>query len=282
MSDATTVGRSPDDLDATLFARFAALVRGRCGIHLPPSKESLLRGRLARRMRSLGVTRFADYYALAASDPAEAAQLVNSVTTNKTSFFREPHHFDLLRAELEAHPPPAGETLKIWSAAASSGEEAYSAAMVAHQVLSPRAADVRVLATDVDTAVLARGEAAIYPEDAIRDVPPAYVRPWFRRGRGDHAGSVRVAPALRERVSFRPLNFVEDPWPLRARFRVIFCRNALIYFEGPLQRRVVERLLSYLEPGGLLFLGHSEAMLGTASRLERVGVTAFRLREERE
>jgi chemotaxis protein methyltransferase CheR len=267
-----TAPQALPELDAKLFSRFAKLVRERAGIALGQHKLDLVRGRLQKRLRALGLSTFEAYWDALERDPRESQWLVNAITTNKTSFFREDHHFDLLAAHLRGRGQ--GERVNIWSAACSSGEEVWSAAMTADATLGART-PYKLLATDVDTDVLARAERGIYPSAALEDIPAELARRYLLKGRGRANGTVQVKPGLRERATFATLNFVLPSWPLRARFEAIFCRNVLIYFDAEMQRRTVDRLLSFLVPGGIFFLGHSESLLGVRSDLRRIGPTAF-------
>ena len=267
-------------LTAEQFERFRALVHQRSGIALRPEKQQLLCSRLARRLRELHLSSFDQYYALVMQDVhgVELEQLLNAITTNKTSFFREAHHFDELRNRVVAKiVASGGRRLRVWSAGCSTGEEPYSILMTALDAIpSWETADVRVLASDIDSEVLATAERGVYAAEALEDVPPELRRRWFIEGTGDKVGQVRVRGVLRERAAFRRINFVAPSWPVRATFDAIFCRNALIYFDTETQHRVVKRLLTYLAPGGCLFLGHSESMAGMHPELTSLGRTSYR------
>ncbi|HVZ37462.1 MAG TPA: protein-glutamate O-methyltransferase CheR, partial [Polyangiaceae bacterium] len=233
-------------------------------------------------LRELKLTSFDDYYALVTSrsqgNHPELEHLLNAITTNKTSFFRESHHFDVLRRCVVAPSAEAGgqPKLRIWSAGCSTGEEPYSILMTICEALPHwEGADVRVLASDLDSEVLATGERGVYPREHTDELPAELRRRWFIEGSGNQRALVRVRRALRERVAFRRINFVEPDWPVRVRFDAIFCRNALIYFDSETQRTVVGRLLSYLLPNGYLFLGHSESMAGARPELKSLGRTAY-------
>lgn len=267
-------------LTSVQFDRFRALVHARSGIALRPEKQQLLCSRLAKRLRARGLRDFDDYYTLltsAACPTDELEQFLNAVTTNKTSFFRESHHFDELRERVVA--PQARKSsprLRVWSAGCSTGEEPYSILMTVLDALpNYEQADVRVLASDLDSQVLAAGERGVYPRERLEELSSQLVKRWFVEGSGDKAGLIRVRRALRERVAFRRINFVEASWPIRTTFDAIFCRNALIYFEAATQREIVSRLLSYLAPGGCLFLGHSESMAGVRPDLKSLGRTSY-------
>ncbi|HEY6879366.1 MAG TPA: CheR family methyltransferase [Polyangiales bacterium] len=269
------------ELSAQQFAHFRQLVREHSGIALRPEKHQLVCSRVARRLRALSLSSFDEYLALLARQGPhgeELEQLLNAITTNKTSFFREAHHFE----ELQKHvvQPKLRETdaprLRVWSAGCSTGEEPYSivATLLA---ATPRweHADIAVLASDLDTNVLAVGERGVYSLEKLEELPAAIAERWFIRGTGDKAGLIRARRELRQRIAFRRINFIEPDWPVRTRFDAIFCRNALIYFDPPVQREIVSRLLAYLAPGGMLFLGHSESMAGVRPDLRSLGRTSY-------
>lgn len=269
------------ELSAQQFERFQQLVRAHSGIALRPEKHQLVCSRLARRLRALALSSFDEYLALLARqgpDGEELEQLLNAITTNKTSFFREAHHFSelcehVLKPKLQRAGAPR---LRVWSAGCSTGEEPYSVVATLLQA-TPRweQADIAVLASDLDTNVLAVGERGVYPAEKLDELPTAIAKRWFVHGTGDKASLIRVRKELRQRVGFRRINFIEPDWPVRTRFDAIFCRNALIYFEPPMQREIAARLLAHLEPGGLLFLGHAESMAGARPDLRSLGRTSY-------
>ena len=267
------------------FARFRDLVREHTGITLGPHKRHLLRARLGRRLRALGMTTFAEYYEYLTGPEAggtgELTAFVNAITTHKTDFFREPHHFDYLRARWTStwrhEAERAGRRrLRLWSAACSSGEEPYTLAMVlAEAGLTPPAWDTRILASDIDTECLAQMESGVYPMERVTPVPADLLKRYFLRGTGRHGAEVRVRPELRALVTARRINLAESAWPIRTRFHVIFCRNALIYFDRTMQRSILERLVSFLEPSGVLVLGHAESVFGLVEGLSHLGNTIY-------
>jgi chemotaxis protein methyltransferase CheR len=268
------------------FKRLRDLVHAQTGIALGPQKRCLLETRLGRRLRALGLQTFGDYERfLAERDPrgAELGQFVNAVTTNKTDFFREAHHFQYLAEEwLPAVRAEADRTgarsLRIWSAACSSGEEPYTIAMVVREGLGAAAPgwDVKILASDIDTDVLARAAEGVYSLEQVEPVPRAMLARHFLRGTGASAGRVRVRPEVAALVAFRRINFLDDPWPIRLRFDAVFCRNALIYFDRATQQRILERMAGLLKDGGLLFLGHSESLYGLLTGFTHLGQTIYR------
>ena len=263
------------------FRQFTAFVYRQTGIALNDTKRPLVCSRLSKRLRHHGYVRLGEYYDhLTERDPTgeELVQMVNALTTNKTEFFREAHHFALLRTDIVDRCAPANgpRRLRVWSAGCSSGEEAYSIAFTVLDGL-PDAADrdVRILASDIDTDVLALATRGVYAANRVAGVPTALRERYLVRGRGRSEGLVRVRPEVTRLVTFRRINLRDESWPIRATFDAIFCRNVLIYFDRALQRRVVRRLVEYLKPGGYLFLGHSESLLGMGPGLRSVGKTVY-------
>ncbi len=278
-------GHAISDAD---FDRVRTLLAKLAGISLSDAKRQLVVSRLKRRLIALGLPSFGAYCNLLES-PTGAAELqtfVNRLTTNKTDFFREPHHFDILRDRvvpefLRSARQGRRHTLRVWCAASSSGEEPWTLAIVLADALKRMPeVDFRIDASDIDTEVLAKANRAVYPMSAI-DVPELTDSGrFFLRGTGSHAGTVRVRDELRAKVSFRPLNLNEssETWGWPKKFDAIFCRNVLIYFNRATQIDVTERLVSQLSPGGWLFFGHAESVAATNAEIERVGQTAYRLR----
>lgn len=269
-------------LSTAQFERFRQLVGEHAGIALRPEKQQLVCSRLARRLRALGLTSFDEYYALIAREGdhgEELEQLLNAITTNKTSFFREAHHFDELRNRVvlpKLRDGAGSLQLRVWSAGCSTGEEPYSiVTTLLDAIPNWQSADIRVLASDLDSNVLTVAERGVYALDKLEELPDGCGRRWFIAGSGDKAGFIRARRELRERVAFRRINFVDPVWPVKACFDAVFCRNALIYFDTDTQKRIVERLLGYLKPGGLLLLGHSESMAGVRADLQSLGRTTY-------
>jgi chemotaxis protein methyltransferase CheR len=255
------------------------------GISLGPHKRPLLQARLARRLRALGLATFKEYHHhLTELDRSgeELGQFVNAITTNKTDFFREPHHFRYLADHwvpaMKARAARTGNrTMRIWSAGCSTGEEPYTIAMAIRDALGSAAGwDIRILASDLDTDVLARADAGVYDAEHTAPIPEAVLARHFLRGRGEHAGRVRVRPELHALVAFRRINLMDPRWPIRSPLDVIFCRNVLIYFDRPTQQRLLERFLGVLQDDGLLFLGHSESVHGLLDRMTHLGHTMYR------
>lgn len=259
------------------FRFIARLLYQKAGITLPPAKQDMVYSRLSKRLRALGLTRFRDYTRyLKEHESEELEPFLNALTTNLTSFFREAHHFEFLRRELlpKLAGRSTGQPIRIWSAGCSSGQEPYTIAMVLRDNL-PAGRNARILATDLDSQVLAQAQAGIYPLEAVEGMEPALLRRHFLRGRGRQQGQVRVKPHVREMVIFRRLNLLE-PWPMKTRFDAIFCRNVFIYFDKPTQTRLATRFADCLAPNGHLFLGHSEILQGLDDRFIPLGRTIYR------
>jgi chemotaxis protein methyltransferase CheR len=278
---------APDDADDHLsaldFGRIAKLIEGEAGIKLPPGKRLMVEGRLRKRMRALGQPDFASYCNLLFKQGGlerELTHLINAVTTNKTDFFREAEHFDFLAEQMVPALLKARERnplLKIWSAASSTGAEAYTLAMVLDELAAQRGGfRFAILGTDISTAVLAQGRRAVYTAEMIAPVPPELQARYFMHPRRPGARrEVRVVPELRRLVRFIHLNLMERSYPFDRDVDVIFLRNVLIYFEKADQDAVVARLVDHLRPGGYLVLGHSESMIGTSLAVRQVAPAVF-------
>jgi chemotaxis protein methyltransferase CheR len=245
------------------FERVRRLIHARAGISLNDSKQNMVYSRLSRRLRTLPLASFGNYLDRLEGDSSfyarEAQEFVNALTTNLTAFFREPHHFPALAEFLRAQG--SGNALRLWCAAASTGEEPYSIAMTMAETLGP-GTGARLLATDIDTQVLATASRGVYRLDAAQPCGAERLKRFFLRGTGANDGMVRVKPELPKLVGFATLNLLEANWAALRSFApsldVIFCRNVMIYFDKPTQRQILERFAQVLRPGGLLFIGHSE------------------------
>ncbi|MEL1264223.1 CheR family methyltransferase [Pseudoxanthomonas putridarboris] len=273
--DARAVGSRDFAFDDRDFRRVCELIRERAGIALADGKRDMVYGRLSRRLRALGLRSFKDYLDQLERDGGDEWQaFTNALTTNLTSFFREPHHFERLRQELaqRAHAGP----LKLWSCAASTGEEPYSIAITACEAYGTLAPPIRILATDVDTQVLATGERGVYPMERIASLDDAVKRRYFQRGSGPNEGFCRVHPALRQLIDFRPLNLLAPRYDVAGPFTAVFCRNVMIYFDKPTQRGILTRLVPHLADDGMLYTGHSENYLHAADIIQPCGRTLYR------
>jgi chemotaxis protein methyltransferase CheR len=258
------------------FKRVQKVLKERSGIDIGDGKRMLVYGRLARRMRALRLARFADYLQMV-EDPhsSESVNFLNALTTNVTELFREEHHFEILKKRVVPEVKSSGSTrLRIWSAGCSAGDEPYSIALTLAQFPELSSWDIRILATDIDSAILEQAQAGVYPIERIEKLKPEH-RAGFLRGIGSNSGSARVSAPLRELITFKRLN-LQDQWPMSGPFDVIFCRNVFIYFDTPTRERLVRRFAALLRPGGFLFLGHSESPSANATpSLKSCGQTAF-------
>lgn len=267
-------------LSSKEFKFICKLVYDATGIVLDERKREMVYRRLMRRTRDLKLASFASYCQLL-DDPnsGELPNFTNAITTNLTSFFRENHHFDYLRDTfIPEHISRFGHSrrLRIWSSASSTGEEPYSIAITLLQAFGSQASewDMKILATDLDTEVLATGIEGVYKKDRIKDLPASNSKSWFKRGRGNNSDMVKVHPDLQQLITFKALNLLHD-WPMRGPFDVIFCRNVLIYFDKPTQQKLVRRFHQMLRPGGLLMLGHSESLAKDDQLYRVLGRTIF-------
>ena len=226
-----------------------------CGIRLNDQKEELVRSRLLRRLRELNLSTFREYLARVEKDAQERTQLIDALTTNTTQFFRERHHFDLLTSTYLPRWHERRQPVRIWSAGCSSGQEPYTLGMTIRDF--GRVNDIKILATDISTKVLAMASSGVYPDDEVAGLPPGIMSKHFEPG--PSPGTHRVAAQTRAYVKFARLNLLER-WPMKGPFQAIFCRNVMIYFERDLQLKLAERYIELLEPGGLLCIGHSESI----------------------
>lgn len=255
------------------FDRIRTLLRQHTGISLSETKRSMVYSRLARRLRVTGRPSFSAYLEGLRVGAPEWEYFVNALTTNLTYFYRESHHFQVLAAYLKrlaAQRP--GQTLQIWCAAASTGEEAWTIAITAAEAFGSLAPPVRILATDLDTQVLASARQGVYRREQLAKVPETLARRYFCDEAGGQSG---VRPELRVLVNFRPLNLLDPVWPVRGPLDAVFCRNVLIYFDRPTQLHVVERMAGLMPAGALLFVGHSESFSQGQQRFMLQGRTVY-------
>jgi chemotaxis protein methyltransferase CheR len=261
------------------FRRLRDLVHARTGIALSDAKRELVYGRLARRLRKLNLASFAEYCRLVErADSGELQELTNAITTNLTSFFRENYHFEQLASQtlpqLESEPA-ARQRLRLWSAGCSTGEEPYSLAVVMRECLAHLSNwDIKMLATDIDSKVVATAAEGVYAEERFKGVSPERIRNWFPQvpGRPGFRAASRELKAL---ITFKQLNLLEA-WPMKGPFDVIFCRNVVIYFDKPTQRKLFDRMADMQKPGGWLFIGHSENLHNVTDRYKLVARTVYR------
>lgn len=276
--------KAPAVLSDAEFRRLSEFIHAHCGIKMPPGKKVMLEGRLQKRLRALGLTGFREYCDFLFQDDGAAAEItlmIDAVTTNKTDFFREPVHFNLLAGTilprfLERERQP-GAPFLVWSAGCSTGEEPYSIAMTLSEfALVHPGFRWDVLATDISTKVLDHARTAIYDEERVDCVPAVMRQRYLLRGKNRRAKLVRIAPELRNRVAFQRLNLMDEGLRFAEPFDAVFCRNVIIYFDRATQEALINRLCRQLRPGGHLFLGHSESLHGFELPLERLSSTVYR------
>jgi len=264
-------------LTTSEFAKIRQLAYDTFGLDLRAGKETLVAARLGKQIRERGFRSFDEYYQHVVQDSTGEGlvRLIDCLTTNHTSFFREPAHFDFLRKTFLPEWKHR-DTIDLWSAACSTGEEPYSIAMCILDELGASAArKVRILATDISTRVLEAAEKGIYPAERLELVSAIQLRAYWLRGEGNWAGSYRVKKELREMIDFRRMNLLQPGAP-GGRYALIFCRNVMIYFDRPTQQRVVERLAQQLEPGGYLLTGHAESLSGIGHGLGYIQPAVYR------
>ena len=263
------------EFDEHDLKRICALIYERAGIVLAEHKRDMVYSRVGRRVRHLHLTRFSDYLAQLEGNPrsAEWEAFTNALTTNLTSFFREEHHFPLLARHVAGRAGP----VRVWCAAASTGQEPYSIAMQLVEALGERA-DVRVFATDIDTQALEVAARGVYPLTQIDKLDEKRRKRFFQKGGGQRAGYVRVRPELAARVTFQPLNLVAANWPRHGPYDAVFCRNVMIYFDTATQAGILKRFVPYMKPDALLFAGHSENFSYISDQFRLRGQTIYTLR----
>ncbi|GAA3213004.1 CheR family methyltransferase [Dactylosporangium siamense] len=265
----------PTEITTTEFQAISQFLHQRTGIRLAPGKETLVQGRLDKRLRKLGLRSYTEYLQVLRSPqhPAETRQAIDLLTTNETFFFREPRHFEFL-GQVIAPAHRASRPFRLWSAASSSGEEAYSAAMVLADALPN--APWEVVGTDISSRVVAGAEAGLYPISAAEKIPTPLLRRYCRKGRAEYEGLMAIDRALRARTTFLGANLLEDQSRL-GRFDVIMLRNVMIYFETATKAEVVGRLQDMLHPGGYFIVSLSETLNGIPSRLRQVQPSIYQL-----
>ncbi|MBU3020706.1 protein-glutamate O-methyltransferase CheR [Aestuariibacter sp. A3R04] len=253
------------------FERVRATVFKIAGIRLQDTKVTMVYSRLSRRLRALGIGSFRDYLGLVDKSETEQQEFVNALTTNLTSFFREPHHFAALEKYLRAHP----KTTAIWCAASSTGEEPYSIAMTVAEVFGTFSPGIKIIASDIDSKVLATARQGIYKAQTLNKMPMERQKQFFYRGKGSHTGNVRVIDDVRKMVTFRQINLTDDNYGFNHNMDVIFCRNVMIYFDKPTQYKVLNNLVSHLNKDGLYIAGHSEHFTEANHLIRPVGKTIY-------
>lgn len=237
------------------FAKVQSLIYQRAGISLHDGKHAMVYSRLSRRLRETGHSSFHDYLTwLGQHDGPEWQEFVNALTTNLTAFFREQHHFEIFASLLRSKPT---NSWRVWCNAASTGEEPYSIVMTAFESLGSNTS-FKLVASDIDSRVLATAANGVYRLENLKGLTPERLQKFFLKGKGSNSGMARAKPELRKAIEFMSVNLIRDDWPFKEPFDVVFCRNVMIYFDAPTQRRVLERIHAVLKPGGMLFVGHAE------------------------
>lgn len=273
------------DFDFTVrdFKFIRDLVFETTGIVLSEIKRDMVYGRLSRRIRALGLTKFSQYCdILKSEDHLELKEFTNAITTNLTSFFRENHHFEGLKNIIlpKLLAEKADRKIRIWSAGCSTGEEPYSIAMtVKETVPASQDWDIKILATDLDTNVLDKAASGVYDAERVAGIPKQRLKHWFHRGKGANDGVVKVVAELRDMITFRQLNLMHE-WPMSGTFDIIFCRNVVIYFDKATQKILFDRYSNILSGNGYLFLGHSESMFKVANSFNLIGKTIYQNKTE--
>ena len=267
------------------FALFQKLIYSKAGIHLAPAKKTLLEARLTRRLRELGLDSFAAYYqkVLAVDDSEELIILLNRIATNETHFFREPKQFEFLGNHIipawqsQGHGATGTRSIRVWSAACSTGEEPYSIAMMLWECFAPGSGwDFQILATDLSTRVLAAAGAAVWPIAKASEIPDEYLKKYMLKGIGEQNGKMKAGAELRSTIRFERLNLNEEHYPIDGNFDLIFCRNVLIYFDAQSRAGAITRLIDHLAPSGYLFVGHAESLHSVTDRVRFVLPTIYR------
>jgi len=277
VSDAASFGPVLGDRE---FNFIRHVIGENAGIMLGVNKRQLVQGRLARRLRELGLPSYEAYCDhVRESGPEELVGLINALTTNVTAFFRENHHFEAMASYMLPEALQRNQLsrrIRIWSAGCSTGEEPYCLAMVAAECVPATARwDVKILATDIDSEVVNLAQRGVYGMDRLSAVPPQRLRSAFRKGVGPNAGQAKVRPELASLVSFRTLNLLQ-PWPMNGLFDIVFCRNVMIYFDQSTREKLLSRFAAQLAPGGYLCLGHSESIRVGTAPFKLVGKTIYR------
>lgn len=261
------------------FQHIRKLIYDHAGINLSDAKKDMVYSRLGRRLRATGLTSFSNYLALLkTNNETEWEAFVNSLTTNLTAFFREPHHFPLLAEHIQKirHRRP----IELWCSAASTGEEAYTMAMTMVDLFDSFNPPVRILATDLDTQVLKTAQAGVYPTERVEKLPEDILRRYFLKGTDNNAGKVQVRQELRDMITFRRLNLLDANWPVHGPYDAVFCRNVMIYFDKQTQFNILKKFIPVMHSDALLFAGHSESFHHATDLFQIRGRTVYTIAEK--
>jgi len=266
------------EFSAKDFKYISNVIADRTGIVLSEAKHDMVYSRLARRLRQLKLTEFSDYIAMLKSgNEEEILEFTNAITTNLTSFFREKHHFEYLREKVlpELKKTKLDRRIRIWSAGCSSGEEPYSIAMTVRDIFPILDGwDIKILATDLDTNMVQRASDGVYTEERVAGLDKKHSKKWVQRGSGDNEGQIRMSKELRDMITFKQLNLM-DEWPISGPFDFMFCRNVVIYFNKETQRELFDRYANLVADNGHLFIGHSESLHKVCTRFDLLGQTIY-------
>lgn len=274
-----TYNKELSNADFTVLSNF---IYSNYGIKMPQAKKSMLQARLQSRLRKNNITTFKEYCNFVFSgenSDSEVVHMIDTVSTNKTDFYRESAHFEFLEDVVlpEFQTKNTRETMKIWSSACSSGEEAYTIAIVINEFLEKnKKFDYSILGTDISSRILEKAVNGIYPEERIAPIPLSLKRKYILRNKNKEKADVRIVPELRSKTSFQRLNLMDAGYNVPKNFDVIFCRNVLIYFDRETQEKVINKLCLHLKPDGYFFLGHSESITGISVPLKGIRPTIYR------
>jgi chemotaxis protein methyltransferase CheR len=263
------------------FEIFKVFIESNLGIKIPPSKKIMLESRLAKRLRALGMHSYEEYCAYVFSPSGfekEIQHLIDEVTTNETDFFRESHHYDLLETRIlpELVLQKKLDEINIWSVAASTGQEAYTIAMVMEEFARKnRRVSYRILGTDISSKVLQVAQAGIYTEHQAAKIPVAQKKAYCLRSRDPAQKTIRFKSAIRDKIRFGRLNLMDNSYPIRKKYHIVFCRNVFIYFDKPTQHRVLAEIYAHMAPGGYLFMGHSENIGNVSLPLQNIASAVY-------
>ncbi len=280
-----TLNANPETLSNTEFEKLSKFIHEQSGIKISPVKKNMVEARLRKRLKLLNLNSYSEYCDFLFSDfgkGTEVTQMVDVITTNKTDFFREPKQFDFLTdlalpELLKYNSAGTKRPLKVWSAGCSTGEEPYTISIVIHEYsLNQNYYSFNILATDISTRVLEKAKLAIYEEERIDPVPEELIKKYFLRSKDRQKQLVRVVPEIRNKVNFQRLNLMDFDFRTNEKFDIIFCRNVIIYFDKKTQDELIAKLINYLNPGGYLFLGHSESIFNSKLPLIQMQASTYR------
>jgi len=273
-------GRAVREMEPALFRKFSAIAMNHAGIRLAEGKEALVSARVHKRLRALGMDCMRSYLKFLEQDESgdELVQFLDVISTNFTSFFREPDHFDQLNASVAEWMSEGRERLRIWCAASSTGEEPYSIAITMAEALAGRVVDWHVLATDISTRALDRADRGVYTDRVVSPVSKNLRSKYMTRHKGpagDDSATWEVRPSLRSHLTFARMNLSDVPFPMRGPFDMIFCRNVMIYFSVEVRQRLVVELERLVRPGGLVITGHAETLTGMSTRFRQIRPSVY-------